>query len=319
MQETLTKMELKTKGREIVARTRGSSHGPITRLVSPSDLGQAMKPFVFLDYFDTDPKRMPPIGFHPHSGIETVTVVLEGQLSYRETAGTEGVIDEGGVEWMHAGGGVWHSGSAVGSARIKGYQLWIALSAEEENSVSEARYFDASRFRKEGPARIILGSYGRVASEVRAPEVVNYLSVALGKGEKWRYEPPSGHTVAWAAVHDGQLATPAINIGELAVFEESNAAIEFEAMENTGFVIGSAVKHPHDLVLGAYSVHTSRQALEKGEARITEIGKQYPFVRSCSSVPRTLKAAPRVDPTAIRTGAPRMGVSMRKSRVPLNR
>ena len=88
---------------------------------------------------------MPAIGFHPHSGIETVTVVLQGQLSYQETSGTEGVIDEGGVEWMRAGGGVWHSGGPVGVARIKGYQLWIALPPEEENSDSEARYVDASR------------------------------------------------------------------------------------------------------------------------------------------------------------------------------
>jgi redox-sensitive bicupin YhaK (pirin superfamily) len=174
-----------------------------------------MKPFVFLDYFDMDPKRMPSIGFHPHSGIETVTVVLRGQLSYRETSGTEGVIDEGGVEWMHAGGGVWHGGGPVGNARIKGYQLWIALPPEEENSDSEARYVDASRFRKNGPARVILGRYGNVASEMRAPGGVNYLDVALKKGEKWRYEPPSGHTVAWAAVHEGELAAPAI-VGELA-------------------------------------------------------------------------------------------------------
>jgi redox-sensitive bicupin YhaK (pirin superfamily) len=48
-----------------------------------------MKPFVFLDYFDIDPKRMPPIGFHPHSGIETVAVVLQGQLSYQETQGKD--------------------------------------------------------------------------------------------------------------------------------------------------------------------------------------------------------------------------------------
>ncbi len=128
--------------------------------------------------------------------------------------------------------------------------------------------------------RIILGSYGTVASEVRAPEGVNCLNVSLRKGEKWRYEPPSGHTVAWAAVHEGELATPAIGAGELAVFEESNAPVEFEAIESTGFIIGSAVKHPHNLVFGTYSVHTTRHALEKGEARIAEIGKAYHFVRS---------------------------------------
>jgi hypothetical protein len=133
-----------------------------------------------------------------------------------------------------------------------------------------------SRFRKNGPARVILGSYGNAASEVRAPGGPQLPGRSTKKGEKWRYEPPSGHTVAWAAVHEGELAAPAIGVGELAVFEESNAAIEFEAIENTGFIIGSAVKHPYNLVLGAYSVHTSRRALEKGEARIAEIGNDIP-------------------------------------------
>src|SRR6266704_3957684 len=106
-----------TQARRIVHRTRGNSHGPITRLVSPSDVGELIKPFVFLDYFEIDPQRMPPIGFHPHSGIATVTVVLEGQISYEETSGTKGVIDPGGVEWMRARGGVWHTVCVAGSAR----------------------------------------------------------------------------------------------------------------------------------------------------------------------------------------------------------
>jgi hypothetical protein len=101
MQETLIKRERKERVREIVLRTRGSSHGPITRLVSPSDLGQAIKPFVFLDYFDIDPKRMSAIGFHPHSGIETVTVVLQGLLSYQECVtpfSGDPVLREGRIE-----------------------------------------------------------------------------------------------------------------------------------------------------------------------------------------------------------------------------
>lgn len=280
MQKTLTQTELKEKEREIVRRTRGIAHGPITRLVSPSDIGQTIKPFVFLDYIDVEPKRMQPIGFHPHSGIETVTVLLQGQIAYQETSGTKGIIDAGGVEWIHAAGGVWHTGGPVGSAYIKGYQFWLALPPEQENGDPEARYIDASRFQKNGPARVILGRYGDIASELYPAGGINFLDIALKRGEKWRYEPPPRHTVAWAAVHEGKLTTPVIRAGELAVFEESNGAIEFEAGEDTGFVIGSAVKHSHDLVLGAYSVHTSRAALKKGEARIEEIGKEYPFVRS---------------------------------------
>ena len=262
-------------GRRVAYRTRGHSHGSITRLVSPSDAGELIKPFVFLDYFDLDPKRTPAIGFHPHSGIATVTVVLEGRVSYEETSGTKGFIEAGGVEWMRAAGGVWHTGGVVGNARAEGFQLWIALPPELENIDSEARYVDASRFRRHGSARLILGRRGEVASEIPAPTGINYLEVALKQGEKWRYQPPSNQTVAWIALHKGSLGAPAIiDKGELVVFEESNAALEFEALEDTGFVLGSAVKHPYELVLGNYSVHTSEDALGRGEARIAEIGRR---------------------------------------------
>src|SRR2546428_706543 len=122
---------------------------------------------------------------------------------------------------------------------------------------------------------VIIGRDGDAVSEVSAPTTINYFDVALKRGERWRYQPPHNHTVAWVAVHKGKLAAPEIvDKGELAVFEESNGALEFEALEDTGFVLGSAVKHPHELALGMYSVHTSQQALERGEAKIAEIGKR---------------------------------------------
>ena len=269
------KATAEARARRIAYRTRGHSQGPITRLVSPSDVGELIKPFVFLDYFDLDPKHMPNIGFHPHSGIATVTVVLEGQISYEETSGTKGIIDAKGVEWMRASGGVWHTGGVAGSARAKGFQLWVALPPEMENIAPEARYLGREHFQSHGPARVILGRLGEAASKVPAPAVMNYLDVALEKGEKWRYEPPENHTVAWIAVYRGKLATPEIvDKGELAVFEESNGALEFEPLEDAGFILGSAVKHPYDLVLGNYSVHTSQLALDRGERTITEIGRR---------------------------------------------
>lgn len=258
---------------KIQLRTRGSSHGPITRLVSPGDVGRLIKPFVFLDSFEFDPKRSPGIGFHPHSGIATVTVVLEGQVSYEETSGTKGVIDTGGVEWMRAGGGVWHTGGAAGTARVKGFQLWIALPREMEHLPSSALYLGRESFQSHGPARVILGSYGAAASKIPAPKNINYLEVAMKKGETWRYEMPAGHDVSWIAVHKGSVETPeAVRKGELVVFEDGNHALEFTALEDSGFMLGSAVKHPYQLALGNYSVHTSDEALAKGEAKIAEIG-----------------------------------------------
>jgi redox-sensitive bicupin YhaK (pirin superfamily) len=261
--------------RTIVQRTRGHSHGPITRLVSPSDLGGLIKPFVFLDYFDIDPKRSPGIDFHPHSGIATLTLLLEGQIFYEDTSGAKGIIEPGGVEWMRAAGGVWHTGGVAGTARAKGYQLWVALPPEMESIESEAQYLGCKHFQSQGPARVILGRLGEAISGVRAPTTMSYLDIRLKKGEKWHYQPPANHTVAWIALHAGKLATPEIvDKGELAVFEESNGAFELAALEDAGFVLGSAVKHPHALALGNYSVHTNQRALERGEATIAEIGKR---------------------------------------------
>src|SRR2546422_4203039 len=99
-----------TRPRTIVRRTRGSRHGPIARLMSPGDLGQLLKPFVFLDLFDMETASFPGIGLHPHSGIATVTYLFEGSVRYEDTTGATGVLPAGGVEWFKAAHGAWHGG-----------------------------------------------------------------------------------------------------------------------------------------------------------------------------------------------------------------
>lgn len=72
--------------RAIVHRTQGSTHGPITRLMSPGDLGERLKPFIFLDIFSMNASRSTSsFGMHPHSGIATVTFMTEGEVAYEDT------------------------------------------------------------------------------------------------------------------------------------------------------------------------------------------------------------------------------------------
>jgi redox-sensitive bicupin YhaK (pirin superfamily) len=263
-----------TKARAIVHRTRGSSHGPITRLVSPGDLGELLKPFVFLDLVDI-PSRFALEGFgmHPHSGIATLTFMIEGDVSYEDSTGKKGVLPAGGVEWMRAGNGVWHTGAPVGDSPLRGFQLWVALPASEENAPAQSLYLAPSQVPEDGPARVLLGRYGAAQSRIASPAPMNYLALRLKDGERWRYTPPDGHTVAWVAVNSGRLdANGPIDSGELAVFEESAYAIDFIARGDTAFVLGSAVKHPHELVKGYYSVHTSKATLAQGEAEIERLG-----------------------------------------------
>jgi redox-sensitive bicupin YhaK (pirin superfamily) len=259
--------------RPIVLRTRGSRHGPITRLVSPSDIGEIIKPFVFLDLFDISADGAPEFGWHPHSGIATLTVLHQGAIEYQETTGAKGILPAGGVEWMRAGGGVWHTGAALEQA--KGFQLWIALPEELENLPSQSQYLSADQVPEEKPARVILGSYGRAKSAILSPQRINYLDVQLAAGERWTYQPPFDHEVAWLAVSEGTISTPEpVSAGEFVAFEESNTALSVQADRASRFVLGSAAKHPHDLVLGRYSVHTTKTALVAGESQIQRIGNQ---------------------------------------------
>jgi redox-sensitive bicupin YhaK (pirin superfamily) len=165
--------------RRVVHRTRGSSHGPITRLVSPSDVGELIKPFVFLDHFDVQPTGMPKFGIHPHSGIATFTLLLSGSVAYEDTTGKSGVLPAGGVEWMRAGGGVWHDGRPADASRMHGLQLWVALPPELENAAPESQYVAPHEVPREGPISVMLGRYGASRSPVRAPESINYLHVKL--------------------------------------------------------------------------------------------------------------------------------------------
>jgi redox-sensitive bicupin YhaK (pirin superfamily) len=262
--------------RRIVYRTDGHTHGPITRLVSPGDLGELIKPFVFLDLATFDSRFAPmslDFGWHPHSGIATVTVMLEGSVRFAETTGRNGVLPSGGVEWMRAGNGVWHTG-APEPGPMRAFQLWVALPPELENAAEASQYVLPRDVPGDERVRVILGAYGDLASPIVAPPMT-YLAVSLNAGERWTYEPPRGHTVAWVAVHEGLLrASAPIATGHVAIFEPSEQPIEFVAEGKTGFVLGSAAQHPHELVLGNYSVHTSAAALHQGEAEIRRIGQR---------------------------------------------
>ena len=257
--------------RAIVQRTRGRTHGPVTRLMSPSDFGELLKPFVFLDLFDHEgaPFNGP---LHPHSGIATLSYVAEGAVSYIDPNNVRGTLLAGGVEWMQAGRGMWHGGGLDKAGRTRGFQLWIALPPELELGPTVSICQAPEDVQQDGPARVLLGNYGSASSALQAPSPINYLAVRLKAGERWHYTPPAGHTILWVAIAAGVLWVPdELRRGDLAAFERSSEAVEFDALTDTEFVLGSAAPHEHDLVLGYYSVHTSPDALRDGEAHISSI------------------------------------------------
>ena len=251
----------------VALRTRGRQAGPVVRLVSPAELGERLKPFVFLDLADIAPGPAGAMRWHPHSGIATLTLILTGSAEYRETTGVHGTLGPGGVEWMAAGRGVWHTAAPVGDDRLRGFQLWIALPPDRELDTPPSMYLDAAKIP------VILGNLGSAKSPIPAPPGVTFLDVRLEAGEAWTFEPPAGHDALWVAVYKGRtgLAGEHVEAGELVVLEgKGEFAIHADA--KAGFVLGSAPRSPAPLHLGDHSVHGSAAALRAGQAEIARLG-----------------------------------------------
>jgi redox-sensitive bicupin YhaK (pirin superfamily) len=170
-------------------------------------------PFLLLDDFRGESPQDYEAGFpwHPHRGIETITYMVEGSCAHGDSMGNSGVIGEGDVQWMTAGGGIIHQEMPAGdtTGRMGGFQLWANLPAA--NKMMDARYrgIEACDIPEisDGAATVrvvageVAGVRGPVTDVVIDPE---YLDVTLGAGTSWRHDTPAGHTV-FAYVTEGEL------------------------------------------------------------------------------------------------------------------
>lgn len=259
--------------RTIRTTTRGQAHGFIRRMVSPGDLGALIKPFVFLDYVEGTVAPGTGFGWHPHSGIATLSYSLNADAAYEDTAGQKGRVEATGLEWMRAGSGTWHQGFIhPREAQVTAFQLWVALPAGVENGPPEGIYVAPRDVPQVGNVRVLLGEYAGHANPIQVPSPVVYLDVVLARGASWTYTPPPGHTVAWVFVYQGRAKVASAALSrELAVLDESDAPVTLDAVEDARILFGCAKPHEHPLVLGSHSVHTSRESLARGEARIREV------------------------------------------------
>lgn len=263
--------------RSVSSRVTGQTHGFIRRIVSPGDVGELIKPFVFLDFIHGKIPAGTGFGFHPHSGIATLTYQLDADLDYEDTTGQKGTVRATGLEWMRAAGGTWHRGFVSGNTEgpSTGFQLWLALPPGVEDGAPEGRYIEPHDVPKVGNVRVLLGEYGGVVNPIPAPSPLVYLDVELSAGESWLFTPPAGFDVAWVYVYRGEVETSGtVGHGELLVYERGETAVELATAGGARFLFGAAKRHDHPLVLGSHSVHTNPDSLRRGVTRIRELGQQ---------------------------------------------
>ena len=173
-----------------------------------------LDPFFLFDHFGSENADDYIAGFpmHPHRGIETITYMLDGSVSHRDSMGNSGVIGAGDVQWMTAGSGILHEEMPrVGPRRLDGFQVWVNLprklkmTAPRYQDVPSARIPDVTR--PDGSRiRVIAGEVDGTAGAVR--EIFagpSYLDVGLPAGSTFEQPVPRGHT-AILYVFEGEVA-----------------------------------------------------------------------------------------------------------------
>jgi quercetin 2,3-dioxygenase len=200
---------------------QATSDGAGVKLVRvlTQNLQRRLDPFLMLDAFGSDAASDYIGGFpdHPHRGFETVTYMLEGRMRHKDSAGNEGLLTPGAVQWMTAGRGVIHSEMPEQEeGRMEGFQLWLNLPAKDKMcppGYRDIRPEQIPEVTAEGVSvRVIagqaLGTAGAMQREATAP---TYLDLHLEPGARFAQPLPAAHN-AFVYVYRGELA-----IGETAV------------------------------------------------------------------------------------------------------
>jgi redox-sensitive bicupin YhaK (pirin superfamily) len=185
----------------------------LTRVLT-QPLQRRLDPFLMLDAFGTDNPQDYIGGFpdHPHRGFETVTYMIAGRMRHRDSAGHEGLLSNGGVQWMTAGRGVIHSElPEQEDGRMEGFQLWLNLPAADKMRAPWYRDIQSAQIPQfttaEGvTVRVIAGgSHGIDGAMQREKTQPLYLDLELPAGRSFAQSLPPGHN-AFVYVYRGELA-----------------------------------------------------------------------------------------------------------------
>lgn len=204
----------------------GNNHGhwvgdgfPVRSLFSYNDLGAHVSPFLLLDYagphtFEPTTNRRG-VGEHPHRGFETVTIVYDGEVEHKDSAGNGGIIGRGDVQWMTAGGGILHEeyhspAFAKAGGPFKMVQLWVNLPAKDKMTPGGYQGIVAADIPVvdlpvgAGKARIIAGDLLGAKGPAKTFTPLNVWDLRVTRHADLTLDLPDGHT-AMLVVLDGRI------------------------------------------------------------------------------------------------------------------
>ena len=178
--------------------------------------GPSVSPFLLLDYagpYDFEPSPAPRgVEEHPHRGFETVTIVYQGELEHRDSAGNHGAIGPGDVQWMTAASGVVHEEFHSRRFTEQGgtfevVQLWVNLPASVKMSPPKYQEIRSQQIptvtlpNGAGTVRVIAGEFRGTRGPANTFTPVYLWDMRLKTGHTTEVQIPEGYTTAVVVQH----------------------------------------------------------------------------------------------------------------------
>jgi redox-sensitive bicupin YhaK (pirin superfamily) len=235
----------------------------VRNLFPSNDLDRELSPFIMLDYAGptfypaTDTPRG--VGEHPHRGFETVTIVYQGIVAHRDSAGNSGVIGPGDVQWMTAASGIVHEELhekewAKRGGTLQAIQLWVNLPRSSKmsapgyqtivNDQTPVVQLDGGG----GSLRVIAGSVGSAKGPAKTFTPIELYDLRLRAGHSMPLQIPNGYNVG-LLVLSGQASVGGshrLSEADLAVFVSTGEPVTIVAEEDATILVmaGEAINEP---------------------------------------------------------------------------
>ena len=224
-------------------QTQDGAGVSLTRIIGSPELNM-LDPFLLLDEFGSDDPDDYIAGFppHPHRGFETITYMINGKFTHKDSAGNEGHLSDGGVQWMTAGKGVVHSEMPEQTEGLmRGFQLWLNL--PKEKKMIDPVYHDIQPDKiplvslDNATVKVISGEFQSTKGPGRPHTGVLYLDVHLNGptdisipiNEKWN---------GFIYVYEGEIESNfSVTKGNLAVLETSGSFNCSSTLNDTRFIL----------------------------------------------------------------------------------
>jgi redox-sensitive bicupin YhaK (pirin superfamily) len=255
---TMTVQHPRTVERLVAGQATSDGAGVKLTRVLTQNLQHRLDPFLMLDAFGSDNPKDYIAGFpeHPHRGFETVSYMLSGRMRHRDSAGHEGLVEDGGVQWMTAARGVIHSEVPQQTeGRMEGFQLWLNLHSSDKMGAPWYRDIQAADLPQVTTAEgvqltVIAGeSHGTSGAVQRDKTLPLYLDVHMPAGSQFSQPLPATHN-AFIYVYRGevQVGDKTVPAQRMAIFtnEAASDGVTITARADAKFLLiaGKPLKEP---------------------------------------------------------------------------